>query len=144
MATLTAKNIRKRLGLDTDNAMISGVTFTPAAGTANVCNVVIRLQTAAGQTIAEPRTYDVYLSDAATGAGLTAVTASGTVTNASAAGTVVGTNTAKKALRVQALATGLFTLEITDTAKTGFYVCVVDPATGKPYVSAQLVTANFG
>lgn len=136
--TASAAELNKLTGVAAD------VTFSPAAGAANICEVTIAVKDAAGATIAGVFSLDVYLSDAATGAGLTAVTASGTVTAKAASGAVIGTHTAKKALRVQTLATGVFILEITDTAKTGFYVVATVPGTGRTAVSAQLVTGNYG
>jgi len=144
MSALSNRTIRRLIGLNTTRQIPTSATFTPTAGAANVANVVIKLNNGDGTTITGANTFDVYLSDAATGLGLTATTASGTVTAASGGGTVVGINTSKKAIRVQTLATGLFTLEITDTAKTAFYVVVVDPSTGAPLVSSPLVTANYG
>jgi hypothetical protein len=127
----------------TDN-MSANITFSPAAGAANVSDVTITVKDAAGATIAAPFNLDVWLSDAATGAGLTGTTASGTVTAKAASGAVIATHSAKKALLVQTLATGVFILEITDTAKTGFYVAATVPSTGRTVVSAQLITANYG
>lgn len=126
-----------------DNAPGS-IAFAAAAGGTNVAEVTITVKDAAGATIAAPFTLTVWLSDAATGAGLTGTTASGTVTAKAASGAVFGTLTAKKALVVQTLATGIFVLEITDTAKTGFYVCASLPSVGSTKVSAQLVTGNYG
>lgn len=120
-----------------------GFTFSAAAAAANVCEVTITPVDEAGTTVARPLVFDAWLSDAATGAGLTATSASGTVTVKSASGAVIGTYTAKKALRVQALAAGTFILEITDTAKTGFYVCAQSPE-GIVSVSDQLQTADYG
>lgn len=120
----------------------AGVTFTPATGGTNISDVTIQVVDGAGNPIAAVYQLDVWLSDAATGAGLTGTTASGTVTNKSASGVVISTYTAKKALRVQTLATGVFVLEITDTAKTGFYVAAA--LLNKAVVSAQLVTGNYG
>ncbi|MDA0780669.1 MAG: hypothetical protein PQ612_06005 [Rickettsiales bacterium] len=122
----------------------TNVTFSYAAAAANVSEVTITVKNAAGTTIESPHSLDVYLSDAATGAGLTATTASGTVTAKAASGTVLGTLTAKKALRVQTLATGVFILEITDTAKTGFYPVVSLPNTGETIVGSQMVTGDYG
>lgn len=124
--------------------MPATVTFAAAAGGANVCEVTVTVKDAAGATIAEVFTFDIWLSDAATGAGLTGTTASGTVTVKTASGVVIATLTAKKNLRVQTLATGIFILEITDSAKTAFYVCVEAPGTGKTVVSAVLETADYG
>ena len=120
------------------------VTLTIAAAGANISEVTITVKDGAGVAIPGVHHFDVWLSDAATGAGLTGTTASGTVTVKAASGVVIDTHTAKKALRVQTLATGIFVLEITDTAKTGFYVAVQHPLTGKAVVSAQLVTASYG
>ena len=119
-------------------------TFSPAAGGANVCEVTVTAKDAAGSTIAEAFTYDIWLTDAASGAGLTGTTASGTVTVKTASGVVISTYTAKKALRVQSLATGVFILEITDSAKTAFRVAISNPATGKTIVSSALATGNYG
>lgn len=118
------------------------VTFAAAAGGANVAEVTATVKDAAGNTLAGVHNLDLWLSDAATGAGLTGTSASGNVEAKAASGTVFGTLTAKKALRVQTKADGTFVLSITDTAKTGFY-----PAAsigGRTSVGAQLVAANYG
>ena len=116
-------------------------TLTPAAGGSNVCNVTIQLKTGMGKALANANVVDVWLSDAATGLGITGTAASGTP--APTTGTILGILTAKKAWRVASSATGGIVLEITDTAKTGFYVAVaVNGAIVG--VSAQLVAANYG
>lgn len=119
-------------------------TFSPAAGAANVCNVTITMldRGIAPAAITTGQPFNLWLSDAATGIGLTAVTASGTVTPTT--GTVFGTGTAKKMLQVQPDATGVVVLAITDTAKTGFYVCAQCPFTGQTIVSTVLTAANYG
>ncbi len=119
------------------------VTFSPAAGGSNVCEVTITVKDGAGNAIARPHHLDIILSDAATGAGLTATTASGAVAAKAASGTDLATLVSKKALRVQTLATGVYILSITDSAKTGFYVAAV--LGDLPIqVSSQLVTGNYG
>jgi hypothetical protein len=118
-------------------------TFVPTAGAANICEVLVTMLDGGGNIVTGPLAYDLYLSDAATGVGLTGTTASGTVTAKAASGAVLSTYTAKKDLRVQTLATGLFTLEITDTAKSPFYVCARMP-NGSTQVSDALVTADYG
>lgn len=120
------------------------ISFTPNAGSTNVCEVEVDVKDAQGNVIAAVFNFDVWLSDSSTGAGLTATTASGTVQAKSASGADLGTLTSKKALRVQTLATGKYTLAITDTAKTGFYVCAALPSSGRRQVSAQLITGNYG
>lgn len=119
------------------------IKFAVAAGGANVSEVTITVADLDDTAAAAVHHIDVWLSDAASGAGLTGTTASGTVTAKAASGVVISTYTAKKALRVQSLATGVFVLEITDSAKTGFYVAAAGPD-GRAYVSSQLVTGNYG
>jgi predicted RecA/RadA family phage recombinase len=118
------------------------VTLSPAASTANICLVTIQVKDSAGNNITAPTVIDITLSDAATGVGLTATTASGAVA-AGASGTDLGTLTSKKALRSMTDATGKYILSITDTAKTGFYVTATVGGR-KTTVSAQLVTGNYG
>lgn len=120
------------------------VTMAAAAGGSNICEVTFTVKDAAGATIAAVHHIDVYLSDAATGQGLTGTSASGTVQAKSASGTDLQVYSAKKALRVQTLATGVYVLEITDSAKTTFYPCVVHPLTGKVIVGTRLVAGNYG
>lgn len=123
---------------------VADITYAAASAAANVCEVTITAVDSDGTAVAAPVLLDVWLSDAATGVGLTGTTASGTVTAKAASGAVFSTYTAKKDLRVQTLATGVFVLEITDTAKTGFYVAATHPVTGAAVVSDQLVTADYG
>lgn len=118
-------------------------TIAPAAGAANVCLVTITLKDASGNAVTKVQPIDVYLSDAATGIGLTATTASGAV-GAGASGTDLGVMTTKKATRCITNAAGVYILSITDTAKTGFYVCVCLPNGINTVVSSQLITANYG
>lgn len=120
------------------------ITFDAAAGGTNVAEVTITVRDGAGNVIAAPFPLLVWLSDAATGAGLTATTASGTVQAKAGSGADFGDLTAKKAKIVQTLATGVYVLEITDAAKTGFYIGAQVPGTGRPAVSAQLQTADYG
>lgn len=126
----------------TDNIPYSA-TITPAAGGSNVSEVTIQINNAAGVAVAYPVVLDVLLSDAATGAGLTATTASGAVAAKSASGTDLSTLVSKKALKVQTKADGTYILSITDTAKTGFYVVAHIPGL-PPVVSSALVSGNYG
>lgn len=118
------------------------VTITPAAGTTNVSLVTIQVKDGTGTNLARVTPLTVYLSDAATGIGLTATTASGAVA-AGASGTDLGTLTTKKALSVVTDAAGTYILSITDTAKTQFYVTVVLPTLGSITVT-RVLTANYG
>lgn len=120
------------------------LAFSVAAGASNVSEVTITVKDGAGATVAGVYNLDVWLSDAAAGAGLTGTTASGAVAAKAASGVDLLAYTAKKAIRVQTLATGVYILSITDTAKTGFYICGQAPGTGRAVVSAQLVAGSYG
>lgn len=120
----------------------TGVTYSTAKGSANVCLVSYQLVDCYGNPVASSFSFDAFLSDAATGLGLTATTASGAVA-AGASGAVLGILTASKAFRVQTTATGLFILSITDSAKTGFYPVAQLPGR-QPIVAPQLVAASYG
>lgn len=127
-----------------DRSVPAYAEFSPAAGGSNVSEVTVVWRDGEGNLVTGPMLFNLWLSDAATGVGLTGTSASGTVTAKAASGVVWDTQSAKKALTCQALGSGAFVLEITDTAKTGFYVCAQNPVTGEVHVSSQLVTANYG
>lgn len=138
-------------GFDGDNAIrldnslpVQNIEYTITPGASNVCDAQIKLLNGHGEIVESPVMIDIWLSDSLDGSGLTATNASGTVQAKSASGQDVGIYTAKKALKVQTKADGTYTLEITDTAKTGFYVCCQLPLSGLPVVSAQLQTADYG
>src|SRR5262249_12637703 len=118
------------------------VAITNAASTANVSLVSFQVEDGAGNALAGVFVLDVLLSDAATGAGLTANAATGNVQSAGTNGADLGTLTAKKALRVQTDATGLYVLSITDTAKHTYYPCAV--LGSRTTVGAQLTGASYG
>jgi len=126
--------------------LATAATFAITAGSANICNVAITIKDNAStpNTLARAHNFEVWLSDASTGIGLTATTASGTVQAKSASGTVMGVLTTKICSRVQSLVTGIFTLEITDSAKTGFYIAVKLDTGAVFSVSRQLVTGDYG
>ena len=118
-------------------------TIAAAAGSSNICNVTFTLKDGNGVAITGPTTALVYLSDAASGYGLTATAASGTVQAKSASGTDLTVVSAKKAINVMCKADGTYILEITDSSKTGFYPCILIPGQ-KVIVGTQLVTGNYG
>ena len=131
--------------LQFNNATVpTKVTFAIASGDSNVSEITITFKDAADVIVAAANPFLVWLSDASSGAGLTSTSASGTVTAKSASGAAFGALTAKKAFIAQSLATGIFILEITDTAKTGFFVCVQNPVTGEVNVSRVLVGGDYG
>lgn len=128
----------------TSPAAPASFTFAAAAGATNVANVTITPKDSSGNALTGVRGLEIWLSDDSGGAGLTGTTASGTVTAKSGEGTVLTALTAKKHVKALTKSAGTFVLEITDTAKTGFYVCVLNPVTGQVHASAQLVTGNYG
>jgi hypothetical protein len=116
------------------------VSASTATGGAGVCLVSLNIRRVDGPQ--GPQLCTVYLSDAANGAGLTAVTATGAVAQG-ASGILIGTAlVASKAFNVQTTAAGLFILSITDTAKTPFVVCV--ELEGRCYPITTLATASYG
>lgn len=127
-----------------EKALPQSLSFTPAPGSTNICEVTVQVLDGAGVALAGVFNLDVWLSDAASGAGLTGTSASGTVVAKAASGVDLVTLVSKKALRVQTLATGAYTLAITDSAKTAFLPCGQVPGTGKTVVGAALVTGNYG
>lgn len=139
----------RKMGLSADNRLILlgrafSVKFTPAAGGSNVCEITLQVIDNEDRAVAGVFNLDLWLSDAASGAGLTATTASGTVAAKASSGQDMGTLTSKKALRIQTLATGAYILSITDTAKTLFYPCAQLQNRDGAIVGAQLVTGNYG
>lgn len=125
------------------NHQLGYVTGTAAAGSANVTNVTLALKDLLGRAPRNVKSVLIYLSDSSAGVGLTATSASGTVV-AGASGVDLGDLTTKKAKMVQFTAAGVYVLQITDTAKTGFFVCV-DLLNGHPpLVAFALSSANYG
>ena len=124
--------------------MPANVTFAYAAGAANIAEVTITVVDSAGVAIAENFVLDIWLSDDSGGQDITGTTASGTVTTKAASGFLLETITAKKLLRVQTLATGIYILEITDTAKSLFYPSAVIPSLGKTAVGLVMATGDYG
>jgi len=152
--TSTAAELNKLAGVTATTAELNvvdgkatGFFFGGAAGGANVAEITIRALDAAGTAYrTEPFLMHVWLSDNAEGIGLTGTTASGTV-QAKSGGSYSDLQaiTAKKHLLVQTDTDGKYILEITDTAKTGFYVgaCLLG-SMAEPDASAQLASASFG
>lgn len=97
-----------------------------------------------GQVIPGNHMLDVYLSDSATGEGVTAVDPTGAVSVKAASGSILATVTAKKLFKVVTLATGKFTLTIVDDAAPVFlYVAAAIPGIGKIQVSRKTVAGDY-
>lgn len=121
----------------------TGIAISNAASTTNVSNVSFQLTDSLGVPLAKIAIFDIFLSDAASGLGLTATTASGGIAAAASGGVVMDILTAAKMLRVQTTAAGLFKLAITDTAKTGFFPAAQLSTLGI-IVGAALTSASYG
>ena len=117
-------------------------TITPAAGAENVCEVTIQAKDVNGVNVSHTVPLMVWLSDAASGVGLTSTSASGAVA-AKAGSQDLAVLTAKKALLVQTSAAGAYVLSITDTAKTLFKVCV-QSLNGELCTVGALVAGDYG
>lgn len=118
-----------------------GIAISYAKGAANIVNVTFQLTDSMANALAKVASFDFLLSDAATGIGLTATTASGGF--AAVTGAILTSYVASKFGRAQTDATGKFVLAITDTAKTGFYPAA-QIALQSLVVGPQLVAANYG
>lgn len=123
-------------GIPTNIGISNGV-----GASSNICNVTYQVTDLAGVAVAGNFEFDVLLSDAATGLGLTATAPSGGVAAAASGGTVIGTLTASKCVRVQTNSSGAFILAITDTAKTLYYP--VGYWGGRDFVGAQLTSGSY-
>lgn len=116
-------------------------TISGAAGASNVCTVSIQLKDGAGTNIARVVPFDVYVSDASTGIGISA-TAASTGFAVTAGGQRLLGVTATKSFSGVTTAAGAATLTLTDTAKTGYYL-VLSVGQGIK-VSAQLTAGSYG
>lgn len=116
-------------------SVIGSVSFSVAAGASNVCILTGTIKDRLGATIAGVRELEVYISEAATGVGVTADTYS---TGASiTTGTIVAALTANKVWRLLTNSSGVFAISITDTAKPADqYLVAVNPVTRALNVSA--------
>lgn len=121
----------------------SQIAFTIATGATNETRITGTLQNKEGGTIAGSYMVDFFLSDAATGIGVTAATASGVVDVYNSTGTNLGMGTAKKSFRLMTKSDGTFAITITDTAKTQFYICASTPCINAVQVG-RVLTANYG
>jgi len=137
----------RQLGIDDNNNIVgsgraSALIVTAAAGSANISNVTLQVVDFEDAPVAGVRNLNVWLSDSTSGIGLTATTASGTVT--ATTGTDFFDQVAKKAKIIQTDATGKIVLAITDTAKTAFKVCYQMSEGGGAKVGVTLATGNYG
>lgn len=125
-----------------------GIPFNMAISAAqgassNHSSVSFQMQDIGGNPVAGVFEFSFWLSDAATGVGLTATTASGGYAALAASGAILDAGITSKSNRAQTNAAGLFVLDITDTAKTGFYPCAIGVPGFPVQVGTQLVAGNY-
>jgi hypothetical protein len=105
-----------------------------ASSTTDGMDITVTVKNDVGDTQVAVQTFVMYMSEAATGIGLTGDTYSGDLT--ASAGTLIGALTAKKAWVCQTNASGVFTATLVASANPADqYVCVVHPLTTRPIVS---------
>src|SRR5262249_39244850 len=119
------------------------VSVVPGTAGSNISIVTLQVVNNEGASIAAALPLILWLSDNATGAGLTLTTASGPVAVGSA-GADFRDLTPKEAEGGETDPTGKYVLSITDTAKSPFFVCALVPRRGSTAISTQLVSANYG
>lgn len=135
------------VGLDASRALVvrrepCAVTFVAAAGAANVCTLTITLLDSEGFAIAAITSFDAWISDAATGAGLSSHALTSELTCGT--GALMGLITATKAWRLQTDSTGTCVVSLTDTGKNLTYFCVQLDKHVAPRVATVLVAGNYG
>ena len=119
----------------TSSATSDAVSIALAASaTTDGMDITITVEDGLGNTIAAVHQLEVYMSEAATGAGLTADTYSGDLT--ATTGSIQETVTSKKHWRVQTAATGIFAATLVDSGNPADqYVVVKDPNSSGVFVS---------
>lgn len=106
-----------------------------ASGTTDGMDITVTAKDRDGATLARVFDFTLYMSEAATGLGLTADTYSGDLT--ASTGVILGALTAKKAWRVQTGASGTFVATLVASANPADqYVVASHPLTGALTVSA--------
>lgn len=101
----------------------ASVTITTIGGAANVSLNTMTFKDTQGNVLTYGYAFTWWLSDATTGIGLTATTASGAVA-AGASGTDLVALVSKKMTISQCTVAGVYIASITDTAKTAFILTV--------------------
>jgi hypothetical protein len=112
-------------------------------GAANVCNFTLAVQDLA-QNVSGTSIITVWLSDSPFGAGFAAHVPTGGLLLIGPPATLVFSKVTNLAIEILTGQFGTAALSITDTAKTGYYICATVPGTGLVAVSPQLITANYG
>lgn len=114
LADLAANLTATGAELNTLDNVVASVSWAVTAGAANICIMTGTIKDAAGATIAAVRNLTVYISEAATGIGVTADSYSTGAALSDGTGTALVAN---KVFLVQTGTDGVFAISITDTAK---------------------------
>jgi hypothetical protein len=123
------------LTVATKQAPATATIALAASTTTDGMNITVTMKDAGGTTVAGVYIFDLWMSEAATGIGLTGDTYSGDLT--ASTGTILGALTAKKAWRVQTAASGIFVATLVASANpTDQYAAVSLPLTGNVIVSS--------
>lgn len=121
----------------------SDVTIAYAASaTTDGIEATFTVTDAAGTAIDAIHTLEVYISDDATGTGLTATSASGALT--AVTGTILSVLTAKKHVTANTDVNGVLTLLLVDSANTaGERFCVRHPVSSKMVLGDATVAGDY-
>ena len=118
------------------------ISIPVASATADGTEVTITVVDADGVAVAARHTLNVWVSDDATGDGLTATNASGALT--AVTGTILTALTAKKHILANTASTGILKLLLVDSANTaGERFCCTNPINGKLVLGSSTVTASY-
>lgn len=122
------------LNMNDDSAATITVAIA-ASATTDGMDITVTAKDAAGSTIDAVHCLEMWMSEAATGIGLTGDTYSGDLT--AGTGAILSAHTAKKHWSVVTAATGIFVGTLVDSANpTDQYVAVRNPFNSKVVVSA--------
>jgi len=117
-------------------------SFSAASGAANICNLTLQATDNEGVALAAVINFDLWTSDAATGAGLSANANTSELTCST--GALLGVLTTEKMWRAQTDATGKCVAVITDTNKSLNFYCASVTGHAAPEVSTKLAATNYG
>lgn len=119
----------------TDGAVATVTIALAASATTDGMDITITAKDAAGATLESANELVMFMSESATGLGLTGDTYSGDLT--AGTGKILGTMTAKKCWLIQTHTTGIFVGTLVDSANpVDQYVVVVKPQTQGRVISA--------
>ena len=118
------------------------ISIPVASATTDGTEVTFTVVDADGDAVAARHTLQVWVSDDATGDGLTATNASGALT--AVTGVILTALTAKKHILANTASTGILKLLLVDSANTaGERFCCTNPINGKLILGSSTTTASY-